>query len=119
MNPTENASSLLQQWLEMTRAEAEAIQSSAWQRIAEIQSRKASLRQPLTEAFQHWNPGELPFRADLGRLIALESRNAQALTDRLKKAREQHLALERASHNLRNVRRSYAPAPATAWNTYS
>jgi hypothetical protein len=94
MNPTENASSLLQQWLEMTRAEAEAIQSSAWQRIAEIQSRKASLRQPLTEAFQHWNPGELPFRADLGRLIALESRNAQALTDRLQKAREQHLALE-------------------------
>lgn len=119
MSAREHASGLLQQWLEMTRAEAEAIQSAAWQKLEEIQSRKASLRQPLAEAFQQWKPGEIPFRAELGRLIALESRNAQVLTDRLQKTRAEQLALERASQNLRNVRRSYAPPPATAWNTYS
>ena len=119
MNQGENPSALLQQWLELTRAEAAAIQSSAWQKLGEIQSRKASLRQPLAEAFQQCNSAELLFRGELGKLIALESRNAQVLTDRLQKAREQRLALERAALNLRNVRRSYAPPPVTAWNSYS
>ena len=119
MNPRETASWLLQQWLALTKAESEAIQSSAWTELSGIQSRKAALRQPLAEAFALWSPGEIPFQNELGRLIALESRNAQVLTDRRQQAHEQQLALERASQNLRNVRRSYAPATATAWNSYS
>jgi hypothetical protein len=119
MTDRENASCLLQQWLALTRAESEAIQASKWIELQEIQSRKTSLRQPLTETLQQWKPEENPFRGELGRLIALESRNEQMLVDRREKLREKRAALERASKNLRNVRRSYVASASTGWNSYS
>ena len=113
----------------MTRAESQAIQTDAWPKLREIQSRKAALRQPLAQAFRQWkssrpalpaSPAENPFRAQVARLIALEAHNAQILAGRRDKAREQQLQLERASQNLRNLRRSYAPpAPPVAYNSYS
>ena len=130
MTPREHMARLLQQWQQMTRAESAAIQAAAWPKLREIQSRKASLRQPLDEAFRQWKAtepagssaaaGGLPFRAQVARLIALEAHNARLLALRQEKAREQQLHLERAAHNLRNLRRSYAPpSPPAGWNSYS
>jgi hypothetical protein len=130
MTPSEHMAKLLQQWQQMTRAESAAIQAAAWPKLREIQSRKASLRQPLDEAFRQWKAGEPAgagragggrlFRAEVARLIALEAHNAQLLAERRAKAREQQLHLERAAQNLRNLRRCYAPPPPpVACNSYS
>jgi len=121
---------LLEQWLQMTRAESQAIQAAAWPKLREIQSRKAGLRQPLDLAFRQWkssrpsapasDAAENPFRAQVARLIALEAHNAQFLAGRRERARERQLHLERAAQNLRNLRRSYAPpSPPVACNSYS
>jgi len=130
MTPQEHTASLLQQWLQMTRAESQAIQAGAWTKLHEIQSHKAALRQPLNEARRQWKscgpapsaaPGDaLPFRAEVARLIALESRNARLLAVRREKARGQQRHLERAAQNLRNLRRTYVPpSPPIACNSYS
>jgi hypothetical protein len=129
MTPPEHIARLLQQWLQMTRAESQAIQAAAWPKLREIQSGKAGLRQPLAQAFRQWKSGqpsvpassaENPFRAQVARLIALEAHNAQFLAGRREKARQQQLQLERAAQNLRNLRRSYAPpTPPAACNSYS
>jgi hypothetical protein len=128
MTPREHAVLLLQQWRQLTRAESESIQSAAWPKLREIQSRKASLRQPLDEAFRQWKSGlpasaaaaaENPLRAEVAQLIALEALNAQLLAGRKQQAREKQLHLGRAARNLRNLRRSYAPPPPVAWNSYS
>ena len=129
MTPRENTARLLQQWLQMTRAESQAIQTGAWPKLREIQSGKARLRPTLDQAFGQWKSGrtsdpasaaENPFRAQIAQLIALEAHNAQILAGRRERARAQLLPLERAARNLRNLRRSYAPpAPPAACNSYS
>jgi hypothetical protein len=129
MSARDDMARLLQQWLQLTRAESEAIQAAAWPKLQELHSHKASLRQPLDQALAKWKTQESsafpaavsdhPFRAEVSRLIALESHNAQLLAARRQKAREQQLLLERAAHNLRKVRRSYAPPPAVVWNSWS
>jgi hypothetical protein len=128
MNPPEHTARLFHQWLQMTRAESQAIQAGAWSKLRGIQADKASLRQPLDDAFRLWKFGrpavsaaaENPFRAKVARLIALEEHNAQLLAGRREQARQQRLHLERAAQNLRNIRRSYAPPPPpVACNSYS
>jgi hypothetical protein len=130
MTPPENTARLLQQWLQMTRAESRAIQTAAWPKLREIQSGKAALRPALDQAFGQWKSSrpsvpasasaENPFRAQVAQLIALEAHNAQILAGRREKARAQLLPLERAAQNLRNLRRSYAPPPPpAACNSYS
>ena len=130
MTPPEHIARLLQQWLQMTRAESQAIQAAAWPQLLDLQSRKASLRQPLDQAFSQFKsgrpalpastPAQTSFRAQLARLIALEAHNAQLLADKKQRACAQQLHLERAAQNLRNLRRSYAPpSPPVACNSYS
>jgi len=130
MTPPDSTARLLQQWLEMTRAESQAIQACAWAELHQIQSCKAALRQPLIESRLLWvsdglagrvsTAGVLPYRAEIARLIALESHNARLLAARRDKAREQQRRLERAAQNLRNVRRSYVPPPPPgACNSWS
>jgi hypothetical protein len=127
MTPPEQTARLLQQWLQMTRQESQAIQTGAWTKLHEIQSRKAALRQPLRQASRQCGIGRAsvpaaahPFRAEIARLISLEAHNARLLALRLEKARGRQRQLERAAQNLRNIRRSYArPSPPVACNSYS
>jgi len=130
MTPQEHTASLLKQWLQMTRAESQAIQAGAWTKLHEIQSHKATLRQPLDQASRQWKSGgsaasaasggAAPFRAEVARLIALEARNARLLAARREKALEQQRHLECAAQNLRNLRRTYVPpSPPVACNSYS
>jgi hypothetical protein len=130
MTPPDQLTLLLRQWLELTRAESAAIQAAVWPKLRQIQSGKASLRQPLDQAFRQWKSTDpavaasaaarRPFRAQVARLIALEAHNAQLLAVRRDQARQKLLHLERAARNLRNLRRSYAPpAPPVACNSYS
>jgi hypothetical protein len=129
MSAQEQLARLLQEWLQMTRAESEAIQAGAWPRLLAVQSDKSRLRRPLSEAMRQWKARESspsggapaendkPVRAAVGRLIALEERNAQLVAGRLEKARAQRLHLERASRNLARVKQCYAPAAPVAWSS--
>jgi hypothetical protein len=129
MTPQDHTARLLQQWLQMSRAESRAIHSGAWTMLRQIQSSKAALRQPLAEAWRGFKSARppvphsaraLPFRAEVARLIALEEHNARLLAVRREKACEQQRLMERAAQNLRNIRRTYAPAlPPVACNSYS
>jgi hypothetical protein len=127
MSAQEEMTRLLQQWLQMTRAESEAIQAAAWPRLQAIQSDKARLRQPLGEAMKQWKarepspsggpPSDPSFRAAIGRLIALEERNARLVAARQEQTRAQRLHLERAARNLLRVKQCYAPAAPVAWSS--
>jgi hypothetical protein len=134
MTPQDHTARLLQQWLQMTRAESQAIQSGAWTKLHQIQSSKAALRQPLAEAYRRCKSAappvpvlaagvsarSLPFRAEVARLIVLEEHNARLLAVRRERACEQKHLMERAAQNLRNLRRTYAPpSPPVACNSYS
>ena len=122
MNACEDIGRLLDQWLQLTHAEAAAIQSGAWEKLGRIHSAKDLLRIPLDNALAEWKAAggsDLPYRAELQRLIALEAHHAQLVTARREDARRQQTDLDRSRRTLRQLRQSYAPANSTALNSYS
>jgi hypothetical protein len=129
MSAPSDMARLLQQWRQMTKSETAAIHAAAWPRLKEIQSHKALLRTPLKEALAHWRQQQssenrtgqtdLPFRAEVNRLIALEAHNAQLVAERCQKAAQHKLHLERARRNLGKVRHSYAPHTSGGLNSWS
>jgi hypothetical protein len=116
---------ILKQWLEMTHAEAQAIQSGDWAGLRAIQASKAELRPSLGQAVEQWragNPGEAaanPFRAEVAQLLALETQNGNVLAARKHRAHEKKRLLEQALFNLRRVRSTYTKPARTVLNSYS
>jgi hypothetical protein len=120
---------LLERWLTLTQDEAVAIQDAAWMRVTEIQAGKAALQQLIIDVHERWekeNPRDLihpethPFRAQLGRLISLESRNAELVAVQRRRALVQQQVVEQAGRNLRKVRSSYTPdSPRAMLQSYS
>ena len=120
---------LLEEWLALTQAEAGAIQAAAWARVSEIQAGKSALQKSLVETHEKWsreNPQELnspaghPFRAELGRLISLESRNGELVAAQMRRARVQQETLNLVTKNLGKIRKSYvAPPSPTVLQCYS
>jgi len=125
MDSRQRIAVLLKHWLEMTHAESHAIQAGDWCALRSIQAAKGELKLPLGRAVEQWraeNPAEAatqPFRAEVTRLLALETQNGSILAVRQQKAREKKKLLEQALFNLRRVRGSYAPPPRSALNSCS
>jgi len=125
MDPRQRIAAILQQWLEMTRAEGEAIRSGHWTSLRTIQASKAALRPPLGQAVEQWrteNPAEAaanPLRAEVNHLLELETQNGKILTERKQRAIEKKQLLEQALFNLRRVRSSYAKPSLSALSSYS
>lgn len=118
----------LAEWFELTQAEAGAIQSSKWMRVREIQSGKAALQQLLSAARNRWlaeNMGvpspaaERPLRAEVARLVSLETRNAELVTAQMRRALAEREARAEALRNLKRLERSYGRRSGKAWETYS
>ncbi len=130
MSARKEMAGILEQWLRLTREESAAIQAAAWPSIRRIQARKAALREAFTQAARKFseeeamagagNPAPNPFRAEVGRLITLLTRNGAALAAQLGRARASREVLEQTSRNLQKIQRSYVrpPTPA-AWHSYS
>lgn len=118
---------LLAEWLELTRAEAGAIQSAAWCSVGEIQSSKARLQTSLTRAVQQWTvengwqslPANHPFQARVGRLISLETRNAQLVAAQMLRVQAERRRCAEDLLNLRRLQRSYGRTPAKSWAAQS
>jgi hypothetical protein len=114
MIAAQHITAILKEWMEMTRREAQAIRAGDWSALRQTQEAKAGLRIPLSEAMEQWtaeNPEEAnsqPFRDEISKLLALETRNGDLLADRKRQAREKQLLLEQALFNLRRIRSSYA-----------
>lgn len=118
---------LLEEWLQLTLAECEAIQSAAWSRLKEAQAAKFKLRWPISETLAQWQrqgatgsgPAAHPFRVEVDKLLALEARNGELLAAQIIKTRGERVSRDQALHNLRKVRGSYARKPEAVWASYS
>jgi hypothetical protein len=125
MDHRQRIAAILKQWLEMTHAESQAIRSSDWGALRKVQAAKAELRLPLGQAVEQWraaNPAEAatdPFRAEVTRLLALETQNGHVLAARKQRAHQKKRLLEQALFNLRRVRSSYAKPGRLVLNSYS
>jgi hypothetical protein len=117
-------------WEKLTQTEGAAIEREDWLKVNECQQGKHGLQKQiiqLTEVAQAecievgHDPKHLErdMRRIINSLIALESRNATLLADRKQLAEARKLELDQAATNLRRVHRSYAPAAAAVWNSYS
>ena len=129
MSAQQQIAGLLDQWLQLTLAEEQAIEAAAWSELKRIQSAKAGLQPPLNEATAEWaaehsdrplaETPDHPFRAEVNRLITLEAGNGERLAARIKGARQEILSRETSCRNLRRVHGSYARKPEAVWNSYS
>jgi len=58
-------------------------------------------------------------RSVINELIYLETRNGEFIAGQRAIARAEFEAMERCGRNVSRIQKSYAPAGATAWETYS
>ncbi len=117
MAARQEMAALLDQWLQLTHAEAGAIESAKWPSLKDIQAAKVCLQKRLTQTREKWEaeypgntlagPVKHSFRAEIGRLLSLETRNADLLAAKLRQAHAQRESLNEAARNLRNVHQTY------------
>jgi hypothetical protein len=129
MSARQDIERFLGQWFELTQAEAGAIQSAEWTEVREIQTAKAALQKSLSEARERLmaeeTAGLLDFgpndhlRAQLGRLVSHENRNADLVAVQVRRARTEHQKRAEALRNLRRLQRSYGPRAEDGWKSYS
>ena len=130
MSARKELAGILEQWLQLTKAEGAAIQAAHWSAVSPIQSRKAGLRQSLAEAARKCareqaasgpgNPSPNPFGAEAGRIISLLTRNGAALAAQMRRARARQELLNQSKRNLQKIQYSYLrPKSPAAWNSYS
>lgn len=128
MSARQEMATLLEQWLQLTQAEAGAIESATWPSLREFQAAKACLQRRLTQAREKWEaenpgkvlarPGKHPFHTEIGRLLSLETRNGELLAAELRRVHAQRESLNEAVRNLRNVHQSYVLKPEGVLNSY-
>ncbi len=100
-----NPSVLLQEWETLTRAEAEAIETSNWDCLMTIQREKASLKTRLDA-----EPMKLgaALRHQVSKLMEMERRNFESLGRKMADVEQQLAELEQSATRLRRVQGSYA-----------
>lgn len=129
MSAQQETAKILEQWLQLSQAEAHAIQSAAWASLKEIQTAKTRLQEELARARKKWEaenpanalsaPGKHPFHAELGRLISMATRNSELLAAQVRRAHAKRESLNEAIRNLRKVQRHYVFKPKAVLNCYS
>jgi hypothetical protein len=125
MSARQDIGRLLEQWLQLTKAEATAIQAADWSAVAKIQTSKAALQKALEAERQgrmlyRRGPEADAIQAKIARLISLESRNAELIAAQQLRARAEQSALEQTRRTLHKVKRSYNhPKSPTEWQCYS
>ncbi|MDB6020634.1 MAG: hypothetical protein JWQ04_491 [Pedosphaera sp.] len=119
MNARQELAGLLDQWLQLTQAEGAAIQAADWAKVREIQTTKARLQPAIAETKNKFS-GAIPFPAQVGRLLSMETRNSELLAEQVRRVSAEKASLDQAQKNLRRIQRSYVPGTkAAAWNCYS
>ena len=120
MSARQEIQELYEKWVALTEEEGFYIMERDWERVRRAQSGKAQLQVAITEAHGRWrieSPGsdfsESPFRAQIGKLISLENRNAAFLSDVRKQCESERQRLEQSQQNLHRVRKAYFNNPVS------
>jgi hypothetical protein len=115
-----------QEWKRLTEKEGAAILASNWADVRNCQRLKQELQPKIIQATDaaklllgHGSEFEARIRECVNELIRLETRNSEALGKRLESAEKERNGLERASHQLKQVQRSYSGARGSSWDQYS
>ena len=124
MGARQDIERFLSQWFELTQAEAGAIESAEWAELREIQSAKAALQKSLSAARERLMAEEtaglfeaavdIPLRAEIGRLVSHENRNAELLAAQMRRAQAEQVKRAESLRNLRRLQRSYGRRLSTA-----
>lgn len=126
MNPGTDLLELFQQWKSLTEKEGAAILASDWAEVRRCQQVKQQLQPQIVRASDaagsSHGPGsgfQARIRQCVNELIQLETHNNTTLGERLESTRREKDGLDRTSHRLRQVHKSYVPAHGNVWNQYS
>ena len=118
MSAHKDIPALLEQWRQLSQAEASAIQSAAWPRVNQIQAEKNALRRDIAVVMPGASEAQ-PFRAQIAQLISLEARNAELLAAQLRRAQASQQMIDQTGQNLRKIKRSYIRRNYSEWQCYS
>lgn len=130
MSADKELSAAYESWRGLAETEGEAIQKRDWNLVSACQSALRELQTRIMrltgQARSEWlqlgmdvGDREKAFRAVISELIAIERHNSSLLGVMQEAARVQRNDLERAGTNLKRIQRSYAPARAAAWSSFS
>lgn len=130
MTASEELQSAYQEWRRLARAEGEAIRDGNWPLVAEYQDAMQKLQPRIIHcakaAREEWArlgpigaSKEKDAQALLAELIEIERRNNALLNSVRHSSQAQLGELQQAEHTLRQVQRSYAPAPPSVWTSFS
>jgi hypothetical protein len=118
------------EWRRLAETEGDAIRNRNWPLVSDCQNALEQLQPQIVrftqQAQEEWTRlgadragQEKSFRAMVAELIEIESRNKELLDQVRHEAQSRFGQLSQASHTLRQVQRSYAPAQPTAWTSFS
>jgi hypothetical protein len=118
------------EWRRLVETEGEAIRSGNWLLVADCQTALQRLQPQILahiqDAQEEWArlgldraAREQGFRSVVTELIEIERRNNASLNAVRETALAQFAQLEQNGRTLRQVQRSYAPAPSSAWSSLS
>lgn len=117
---------LYREWKTLTEKEGAAILESNWAEVRSCQKIKQQLQPKIIRAtdLAKTSPGggsefEARIRECVNELILLETRNSENLGKRLEAAEKEKNSLDRTSHRLKQVQKSYSSARGPAWDQYS
>jgi hypothetical protein len=119
-----------QEWRRLAETEGEAIRDGNWPLVSDCQNALHHLQRQILghaqQAKEEWTrlgadqvQKESSLRQVILELIEIESRNNRLLDEVRHTAQTRLEQLTQASHTLRQVQRSYAPAQPTAWSSLS
>jgi hypothetical protein len=117
---------LYQEWKRLTEKEGAAILASSWADVRNCQRLKQQLQPKIIQATDaakhapgHGSDFEARIRECVNELIQIETRNSEALGKRLEAAEKERSELDRTSHQLKQVQKSYGGTRGSAWDQYS
>ena len=122
---------LYEEWKRLTEAEGTGIEHEAWTDVRQCQTAKQALQARIIQASQPLQSGAgtpsaafpeamiTRIRQCIRELIELEQRNNIVLGEKMAVLEKEIGSLTQTSKRLRNVHKSYVPAPGSVWNEYS
>jgi hypothetical protein len=130
MNTTPDLLSVLAEWRNLTEREAQAILNDDWKKVAEQQQRKLQLREEISRARELAGAArttsdtagggdEDKLNAIVSELVALETRNRDALQTKRQSRQAELARVNETVRNLHGVRRAYGGNHSHRWHSYS
>jgi hypothetical protein len=121
---------LLEDWRSLTHTETSLIRSGEWERLEELQQKKAQLQVLIETSEMAWlnaktttteakSNGKIKLRETASDLLVLERKNRELLSEQLSRIDSELKSSSKTISSLRNVQHAYAKAGPSFWQAYS